>query len=487
MNELTNSVRSTFQLSTNTLGYYFAASGEYLGPSADPEGAFNGRSIGWAIEERDAFAQIFEDISKFTNLTFVERSTHFSSDLTLIIESKGGEGALASLPKGPPPYFAWFDVDNLNWDIGVNQGGLSYVYFMHEIGHVLGLEHTHEEDFGGEVLRGVSSPLDTGLYGLNQGVFTVMGYNDGWDQASFDVAGFQEEELGHEGTFSPIDIALLQEYYGANTSTNSGNTTYTLDATNDLGTHFAAIWDTGGFDTIRHLGSGNANIDLRSATLDYTPTGGGVVSYVNGIKGGFTIAHGVTIENASGGSGNDNIIGNVGSNTLRGNAGQDRLLGLSGTNQIEGGDGSNFLLGGFQNDTITGGSGRDVIIADHLAGVIFGQDRIIGGAGNDIMSGGAGRDTFVFAPSQGTNTIADFAFSGVRLAGTTYVTGSLSQDFEIGIDRIELDGFSGLNASNIQSALSSVGGGAQFSRSGTTILFEDIALGDLTSDHFSFV
>jgi len=413
MTDLTNSVRSIYQLNSMTVGYYFATAGESLGQYSDPAGPFNGFGVGWTTAEINAFRQIFQNIETFTNLQFVEQSSHNAAELTLVAEERGGEGALASLPSATP-YYAWFDKDNDNWDLGLGQGGLSYVFMLHEIGHVMGLEHTHEDDFGGAVLRGVRDDLDTGLYDLNQGVFTVMGYNDGWDEADFPIGTYEFEEFGREGTFSPIDIAVLQDYYGANTSTNSGSDIYDLDGTNDIGTHFAAIWDVGGMDAIRYSGTKNSFIDLRAATLDYSPTGGGSVSYVDGVKGGFTIAHGVLIENAFGGSGNDRITGNIFGNQLSGGAGEDILFGLSGSNALLGGDGSNFLVGGFQSDTLTGGNNSDVILADHLASVIFGEDRLVGGGGNDVLSGGAGRDTFVFETSDGSDRIAAFDYGSVR-------------------------------------------------------------------------
>lgn len=53
--------------------------------------------------------------------------------------------------------------------------------------------------------------------------------------------------------------------------------------------------------------------------------GGGFVSYMSSIDGGFTIAAGAVIENATGGSGDDVFIGNSGNNTLDGGGGNDTV------------------------------------------------------------------------------------------------------------------------------------------------------------------
>ena len=54
------------------------------------------------------------------------------------------------------------------------------------------------------------------------------------------------------------------------------------------GTYSNCIWDAGGTDEIVYNGVRDVTIDLRAATLDNTPTGGGAVPYADSIFGGFT-------------------------------------------------------------------------------------------------------------------------------------------------------------------------------------------------------
>src|SRR6185295_5886453 len=62
-------------------------------------------------------------------------------------------------------------------------GSFGFMLFAHEFGHALGLAHPHDggsED--GQVFPGVTHGDDAafGDYALNQGIWTVMSYNDGW-------------------------------------------------------------------------------------------------------------------------------------------------------------------------------------------------------------------------------------------------------------------------------------------------------------------
>ncbi|WP_372605247.1 M10 family metallopeptidase C-terminal domain-containing protein, partial [Actibacterium sp.] len=187
--------------------------------------------------------------------------------------------------------------------------------------------HPHDTGGGSTVLPGVSSSGDTGYLDLNQGVYTIMSYVDGWaTHPSGQLTYADTVDWGYQGTPMAVDIALLQDKYGANEDYHNGDDVYYLPDTNEPGTFFACIWDTGGTDEIRFDGTGAVVIDLRDATLGIEEGGGGWISYADGIYGGYTIANGVMIENATGGSGNDALIGNEGDNVLTGNGGADTFI-----------------------------------------------------------------------------------------------------------------------------------------------------------------
>jgi serralysin len=195
-------------------------------------------------------------------------------------------------------------------EASLEQGGYSYAVVLHEFGHAHGLAHPHDTGGGSDIMLGVAGSSSLGIYDLNQGVYTVMSYNDGWETNPDGPQAFTLATIGYgwSGSLSAFDIAQLQERYGVHEYA-TGDDTYVIRDENAPGTFFSTIWDTGGTDEIVYAGNADARIDLLAATLDYTATGGGVVSFAQGIYGGFTIANGVVIENASGGSGNDVLIG----------------------------------------------------------------------------------------------------------------------------------------------------------------------------------
>ncbi|MBO9417237.1 matrixin family metalloprotease, partial [Ruegeria sp. R8_2] len=357
-------------------------------------------SQAWTSAYKDDFRAALAVFESVANIQFVEVNDWRDADIYEVISPSSNPNFFDSpnilgyhvTPFNGPSEGA-FNTDFWTAGPGGNgdPGGFFFTTLLHELGHALGLGHPHDGGLGTTVMSGVTSPFNSfGTGNLNQGIFTVMSYNDGWTQVNGILPA--NSAWGGSTGLGALDIAALQAMYGANTSYNSGTNSYNLASFNSSGVGYQAIWDTGGIDTIRHTGSAAATIDLRPATLGYDNMGGGAVSYVQGVDGGFTIAAGVVIENASGGSGNDIIIGNTAQNVLNGNGGNDTIYSVS--------DGTN-------NNTIRGGFGQDII---HLANG-SGADTVYGNEDNDVaivvnntgsFEGGEGWDTVRFASAVNT-------------------------------------------------------------------------------------
>ncbi|MBT9445579.1 MAG: M10 family metallopeptidase, partial [Hyphomonadaceae bacterium] len=167
----------------------------------------------------------------------------------------------------------------------------------HEIGHAIGLRHPGDYDGGTPTYDADAS------YWQDARMFTIMSYF-GSGNTGGSLPAFSAGPQLH-------DIAAAQRLYGANTNTRTGDTVYGFNS-NTGREHYTltsassnavfSVWDGGGVDTLDLSGyATNSNIDLRAESFSSAgPGNGGAAGLYN-----ISIAAGVVIENATGGSGND--------------------------------------------------------------------------------------------------------------------------------------------------------------------------------------
>ena len=249
-------------------------------------------------------------------------------------------------------------------------GTYEWMTHIHEFGHALGLSHGHN---AGTSIVGFEYAIPHDRDGME---FSVMTYRSYVGALGLYVSN---ETYGYVQTLMMYDIAAIQHLYGANFNTNNTNTVYTFNATtgemsvNGVGQGapgtglggssnrvLLTIWDGGGTDTYDfHNYNGNMLVDL-------APGGYSLVSQVQRADlGEGAYANGNVynalqynsdarslIENAIGGSGNDEIAGNAANNSLTGNDGADVLIGRAGNDTLDGGIGDDTLYGDFRSPAV---------------------------------------------------------------------------------------------------------------------------------------
>ena len=272
-------------------------------------------SGGFSAAQKERARQALQSYADVANITFVENANTTDGFITI----RGMPGSSAGVATLPNRYQSRVTANVGTGGAGDNPKIGSHFLFLlaHELGHTLGLEHPGGYDGSGTYERNADYAQDTKAR-------SVMSY---WSE---------RKQPGHDFNGRPPgapmidDIAAIQRLYGANTRTrntdtvygfnsNTGREVYSLKSARDEPVF--SVWDGGGNDTLDFSGfAGKQNISLKAETF----------SDVGGLRGNVSIAKGVIVENAIGGSGSDTLTGNEQRNRLKGGGGADTLHGGGG-------------------------------------------------------------------------------------------------------------------------------------------------------------
>lgn len=365
----------------------------------------------FSAQQKGQAALAMQSWADVANVTFTEKASGGDAHMTFGNYSGGQDGAaaFAYLPGTGAGYdgTSWYLINssytqNKNPDLN-NYGRQT---LTHEIGHTLGLAHP------GDYNAGEGSPTyDDATYGQDTRGYSVMSY---WSESNtsqnFSKGGVEAYASG------PLmdDIAAIQKLYGANTTTRTGDSTYGfnsntgrdfLSASSSSDKVVFSVWDAGGRDTLDFSGfTQNQKINLNDASF----------SDVGGMVGNVSIAKGVVIENAIGGSGSDLLIGNAVANELKGGAGNDILWGAGGADKLWGGSGSDTFVFAASSDSRPGAT-------DQILDFVSGLDKIdltgiTKGAGLHFVSAFTGAAGDAVLSTSGGNSLLSVDFSGQGVA-----------------------------------------------------------------------
>ena len=313
------------------------------------------------------------------------------------------------------------------------------------------------------------SALELVKSSLMDAVFGGQDFTDSYIKVSADPTAFSTTPATSSGAndfAQAVDdaravIEFMHDHYGATAIAPPSNSAIISGTDADELLKGTSIDGKGGNDTLQggnqadHFWGGSGNDQIQPGLGDDTVDGGAGDDTISGGQGDDVLMGSDGKDVISAGSGHNTVSGGNGDDRISGAAsGEDRLHGDGGNDTVNGGgdndvlwgdDGDDFLVGSTGNDTIYGGAGNDFIRGDE---------------GNDELYGGVGIDTFYFGKNSGADIINDFEagidvinLKGLGLSSWAKVQAVLTFDgadahINIGSNHIMISGVTSLSSSD---------------------------------------
>ena len=294
--------------------------------------------------------------------------------------------------------------------------GYGNTTLVHELGHAIGLSHPGAYNYDPDLDLTYDNYAE---YAQDSTQYTIMSYWDpvetgarviNWDALLYSYA---QTPMIH-------DILTIQSIYGAETTTRTGDTTYGFNsnAGNDLFDFaknpypFLAVYDAGGNDTIDLSGFTISQfVDLHAGS--FSSIGAGVPSEA---EANAYLANLSEISGEDWGSYDAAVWSSVMTNFRNANATSiANDLALTGHQPVTGIFTSEYqnlsIAYGVTIENATGGSARDLLWGNEVANVLRGlggNDVLNGFEGADTLYGGAGNDAFMFSHVERGDRIMDW-------------------------------------------------------------------------------
>lgn len=402
--------------------YSFSGGGSLPSTSSGLDNPYGASSFSaFTDAQKNNFRLAAAEVMAVSGIVLVE--TYGEADIDVYNAHGTSVGGYADLPYVQGSYQSEVDIVVDSWGTYA-QGSYGYFTILHELGHALGLDHTHEGAYA------LNSSMDTTAH-------SVMSYN---------------YDSGAQG-LQALDVAALKHLYGDQAV--SGGWSFSASAQSRLSADGSAAGDTFVAPTL--VSKGVLVTKIKGHDGDDRITGQQSTDVLRGNKGHDTLDGLNGNDKLRGGGDNDTIYGGSGDDFLHGGSGDDSVFGQAGNDTINGASGSDRLYGGDGNDLLTG-----KLNADTLSGGA-GEDTLDGGAADDLLSGGGGTDVFIFHAGSGHDTISDFDATSevLRFEGTG-----------LGFDDV---------------GIAAISGGVQITVGDAVIDLLGVSIGSIGADDFQFV